>query len=110
MIGGIGVGIAYGVPVAVAARWFPDRRGLAVGLTLLGFGFSALITANIAGYLIGTSGVMNTFRIFGIVFIVLIFLLALPLKFPKAGWKPAGWTPPPPKPGEEVTANLTGDR
>ena len=53
VIAGVGVGIAYGVPVAVAARWFPDRRGLAVGLTLLGFGFSALLTANIAGYLIG---------------------------------------------------------
>jgi OFA family oxalate/formate antiporter-like MFS transporter len=102
VIGGIGVGIAYGVPVAVAARWFPDRRGTAVGLTLLGFGFSAFITANLAGYLIGTTGVMNTFRIFGISFIVLIILLALPLRFPPDGWKPAGWTPPVPKPGEEV--------
>lgn len=54
VIGGIGVGIAYGVPVAVAARWFPDRRGTAVGLTLLGFGFSAFLTANIAGYFINT--------------------------------------------------------
>jgi len=106
VIAGTGVGIAYGVPVAVAARWFPDRRGLAVGITLLGFGFSALITANIAGYLIGASGVMNTFRVFGIVFIVLIFVLALPLKFPKAGWKPTGWTPPPPKPGQAVTCEF----
>jgi MFS family permease len=102
MVGGIGVGIAYGVPVAVAARWFPDRRGTAVGLTLLGFGFSAFLTANIAGYLIDATGVMNTFRIFGIAFIVLILLLALPLRFPAAGWRPAGWTPPVPKPGEEV--------
>lgn len=107
VIAGTGVGIAYGVPVAVAARWFPDRRGLAVGITLLGFGFSALITANIAGYLIGASGVMNTFRIFGIVFIVLIFVLALPLKFPKTGWKPAGWTPPSPMPGQTVTCEFT---
>src|SRR5512137_1148136 len=82
VIGGIGVGIAYGVPVAVSARWFPDRRGLAVGLTLLGFGFSAFFTANIAGYLIGVTGVMNTFRMFGIAFIILIVVLALPLKFP----------------------------
>jgi len=102
VIGGIGVGIAYGVPVAVAARWFPDRRGTAVGLTLLGFGFSAFITANLAGYLIGMTGVMNTFRIFGIVFIILILLLSVPLRFPPDGWKPAGWTPPVPREGEEV--------
>ncbi len=102
VIAGIGVGIAYGVPVAIAARWFPDRRGLAVGLTVLGFGFSALLTANIAGFLIGATGVMNTFRVFGIAFIILIVILALPLKFPVAGWKPAGWKPPAPKPGEEI--------
>jgi len=101
VIGGIGVGIAYGVPVAVSARWFPDRRGLAVGLTVLGFGFSAFFTANIAGYFIGAYGVMNTFRIFGVVFIVLTILLALPLKFPTSGWVPGGWTPPALKPGEE---------
>src|SRR5512136_281332 len=100
IIGGIGVGIAYGVPVAVAARWFPDRRGLAVGLTLLGFGFSAFFTANVAGWLIGSQGVMQTFRIFGTAFLVLITLLALPLAFPPKDWRPAGWTPPAPRPGE----------
>ncbi|HUU74479.1 MAG TPA: OFA family MFS transporter [Methanoregulaceae archaeon] len=102
VIGGIGVGIAYGVPVAVAARWFPDRRGTAVGMTLVGFGFSAFLTANIAGYLISGMGVMTTFRIFGLAFIVLIVLLALPLRFPPPGWAPAGWTAPVPRPGEEV--------
>ncbi len=107
IIGGVGVGIAYGVPVAVAARWFPDRRGLAVGLTVLGFGFSAFFTANIAGYLIGAYGVMTTFRIFGVVFVVLTILLALPLKFPKTGWVPAGWTPPAPKEGEQKSCELT---
>lgn len=106
VIGGIGVGIAYGVPVAVAARWFPDRRGLAVGLTLLGFGFSAFFTANIAGYLIGSYGVMTTFRIFGIAFVILTILLALPLKFPLAGWKPAGWTPPVPVAGQVATCEF----
>ncbi|MHB8163951.1 MAG: L-lactate MFS transporter [Methanoregula sp.] len=106
IIGGVGVGIAYGVPVAVSARWFPDRRGLAVGLTVLGFGFSALITANLAGYFIGSYGVMSTFRIFGIAMIILTVLLALPLKFPKAGWKPAGWTPPAPVAGQHVTCEF----
>ncbi|RXE57423.1 MFS transporter [Methanoculleus taiwanensis] len=99
VVGGLGVGIAYGAPVAVAARWFPDRRGLAVGMTLLGFGFSAFLTANIAGALIEAYGVMTTFRIFGAAFIVLLLLLALPLRFPRPGWKPAGWTPPAPAPG-----------
>jgi OFA family oxalate/formate antiporter-like MFS transporter len=106
VIAGVGVGIAYGVPVAIAARWFPDRRGLAVGLTLLGFGFSAVLTANIAGFLIGATGVMNTFRMFGIAFIILIVVLALPLKFPATGWKPAGWTPPAPAPGQTVTCEF----
>ncbi len=106
VIGGVGVGIAYGVPVAVAARWFPDRRGLAVGLTLLGFGFSAFFTANIAGYLIGSYGVMTTFRIFGIAFVILTVLLALPLKFPRAGWKPAGWTPPSPVAGKAAACEF----
>jgi OFA family oxalate/formate antiporter-like MFS transporter len=106
IIGGLGVGIAYGCPVAVSARWFPDKRGLAVGLTVLGFGFSAFITANIATYLIGSVGVMNTFRFFGLAFIVLIVLMALPLTFPPAGYKPAGWSPPAPKAGAHVTADF----
>lgn len=93
VIGGVGVGIAYGAPVAVAARWFPDKRGLAVGLTLLGFGFSAFVTANIAGSLIASMGVMGTFRIFGAAFIILTILFAIPQRFPPAGWRPSGWNP-----------------
>ena len=109
VIAGAGVGIAYGVPVAVASRWFPDKRGLAVGLTLLGFGFSALITANIAGYLITAAGVMNTFRVFGMAFIIITILLALPLKFPRTGWTPAGWSPKPPEPGQDALCELMRD-
>ncbi|MDD1669117.1 MAG: OFA family MFS transporter [Methanomicrobiales archaeon] len=95
VIGGTGVGITYGVPVTLAARWFPDRRGTALGLTLLGFGISALLTGSIAGFLLGMYGVIPTFRIFGVAFIVLIPLLALPLSLPPAGWRPAGWDPAP---------------
>ncbi|MDD5024595.1 MAG: OFA family MFS transporter [Methanoregula sp.] len=107
VVGGIGVGIAYSVLVAVSARWFPDRRGLAVGLTVLGVGFSAFFTANIAGWLIGAYGVMNTFTIFGVVIIVLTILLALPLKFPPPGWVPEGWTHPALIPGEEKPCEYT---
>jgi len=93
VVGGIGGGVAYSVLVAVAACWFPDHRGLAVGITILGIGFSAFFTANIAGYLIEAFGVMNTFRIFGVMTIFLVFLLAQPLKFPDTGWIPRGWNP-----------------
>ena len=103
IIGGIGIGIAYGATVAVAARWFPDRRGLAVGLTVFGVGFSAFITANLAGYFIAAYGVMATFRIFGIGIILLTVPLALPLSFPPKGWKPAGWNPPVPGEGAHAT-------
>ena len=106
IVGGIGVGIAYGVPVAMSGRWFPDKRGLAVGLTVLGFGFSAFFTANIANVLIASSGVMQTFRIFGIAFIIIMVVLATPLIFPPTGWKPAGWTPPAPKPGAGASCEL----
>jgi len=102
VIGGIGIGIAYGATVAVAARWFPDRRGFAVGMTVAGVGFSAFITANLAGYFIAAYGVMNTFRIFGIGIIIITVPLALPLIFPPEGWKPAGWNPPVPGEGGQV--------
>ena len=99
VIGGLGVGIAYGAPVAVAARWFPDRRGLAVGLTLLGFGVSAFVTANAAGALIAAYSVMTTFAIFGVVLAAVLVIAALPLRFPPAGWHPAGWSAPAPGTG-----------
>src|SRR5512135_3494913 len=60
-IAGAGVGIVYGIPIAVVARWFPDLKGLAVGITVLGFGVSALVTAPIAHLLIETYGILKTF-------------------------------------------------
>jgi OFA family oxalate/formate antiporter-like MFS transporter len=94
VIAGAGVGLTYGVPVAMGARWFPDRKGLAVGLILAGFGGSALLTGNIANsWLIPSHGLSGTFLIFGISFAVLLVALSLPMRFPEKGWKPAGWSP-----------------
>lgn len=89
VIAGAGVGIAYGVPLAVAARWFPDKKGLAVGLTVIGFGLSPLVTAPIAKSLIETYQVPQTFLILGIAFIILTLLISTTLSFPPTGWKPA---------------------
>lgn len=83
VIGGIGVGIAYGAPMAVAAKWFPDKEGLAVGLTLGGFGLSPFITAPAASWLIRQYGAFTTFKILGVLFLIIITLLAIPLKFPE---------------------------
>jgi MFS transporter, OFA family, oxalate/formate antiporter len=93
IIAGAGVGIVYGGPVAVAARWFPDKKGLAVGLSLLGFGMSALVTAPFAKYCISLYGPLSTCGIMGIGFLILIVILSSFMKFPAQGWKPEGWTP-----------------
>ena len=93
VIAGSGVGLVYGCPVAMGAKWFPDRKGLAVGLTLAGFGGSALITGKLASVLIPSVGLSNTFLYFGITFGIILVVLSLPFKFPAAGWVPAGWKP-----------------
>jgi MFS family permease len=95
VVGGAGVGLAYGCPIAVSTRWFPDRRGLAVGLTVLGFGFSALLTGALADFLITSQGgVIPTLRIMGVLFLVLVVALSTLLRFPPRGWLPAGFTAP----------------
>ena len=93
IIAGAGMGIIYGCPVAVAAKWFPDRKGLAVGLTIMGLGLSALITAPIMNALIATAGPLRAFTIMGLAFLAILIALSLPLRYPERGWKPAGWAP-----------------
>jgi len=68
VISGLGVGLAYGLPLAVVASWFPERKGLAVGLTVTGFGLSPVITAPLAQQLITSFGTRPTLRLFGLAF------------------------------------------
>lgn len=82
VISGAGVGIAYGVPMTVISRWFPEKKGLAVGMVLIGFGLSPLITAPLARNLIENYGIMNTFRILGICFGIIISILSFPFRYP----------------------------
>jgi len=93
VIAGSGVGLVYGCPVAMGARWFPDKKGLAVGLILAGFGGSALITGKLASVLIPSIGLPATFMYFGIAFGIILVVLAMPFRFPATGWVPAGWKP-----------------
>ena len=88
---GTGIGIVYGVPMVIVARWFPDRKGLAVGLTIIGFGLSPVVTAPLAKLLIDAYGVQRTMLILGITFSVIILSIATLLKLPPSGWQPQGW-------------------
>ncbi|MCS7127560.1 MAG: OFA family MFS transporter [Thaumarchaeota archaeon] len=85
VVAGVGVGLYYGVPIAVSSRWFPERRGLAVGLTVLGFGLSPLVTAPLAAHSILQLGVTGAFAVLGTAFGVLLAVLSRLLRFPEAG-------------------------
>jgi MFS family permease len=94
VIGGIGVGICYIAPIQVATRWFPDRKGLATGLTVAGFGGSPFISTYLGQKLIDMNGhVSDAFLYLGIAFLVVLLAAFWLMRFPEAGWKPAGWTP-----------------
>ncbi|MCP9886381.1 OFA family MFS transporter [Cyanobium sp. ATX 6A2] len=88
VIVGSGVGLAYGVPLAVAARWFPERQGLAIGLVVVGFGLSPLITAPLAHRLIVSQGLGVTLQLLGVAFLVFMVVVALAMALPPPGWRP----------------------
>ena len=92
LIGGIGLGSGYVTPVSTMVRWFPDRRGLATGLAIMGFGFASLVTSPIAQFLMGKVGVSNTFYILGGLYFCVMFVASRYLEKPPKGWTPQGMT------------------
>src|SRR6202158_5540417 len=88
LIGGIGVGFSYIVPVAVLVKWFPDRRGLITGIAVGGFGAGALATAPVATRLIQSVDVLQTFAYLGIVYLVITMGTGYFMQNPPEGWKP----------------------
>ena len=96
VIGGLGNGFGYATPIPVMAKWFPDKRGLAVGLAVGGYGGGSAIFGPLANLkLIPAYGVHTTFQILGVIFLVMTVIGAFLLKNPPSGYKPAGWTPAP---------------
>jgi len=93
VIGGIGLGLGYIVPVAVLVKWFPDRRGLITGIAVGGFGAGALITAPVAARLIQSVGVLTTFAYLGIGYLIVTVISGAFMQNPPDGWKPEGWAP-----------------
>lgn len=101
IIGGIGLGLGYISPVSTLIKWFPDRRGMATGMAIMGFGGGAMIgsplAADLMKYFSGPTdvGVMQTFIVMALVYFVFMMAGALGYRVPETGWKPEGWTPPP---------------
>jgi OFA family oxalate/formate antiporter-like MFS transporter len=107
LIGGIGLGFAYIVPVAVLVKWFPDRRGLMTGVAVGGFGAGALVTAPIATYLIQTVGVLTTFAYLGSAFLIVAVFGGSFMQNPPEGWQPEGWTPKPKEISQQAAKDFT---
>lgn len=94
LVGGAGIGFAYVVPIAVGMRWFPDKKGMITGLAVAGFGFGAMIWVKLAGtwgHLIDNMGLSSTFMVYGVAFALMVIIGGLWMKFPPAGWSPAGF-------------------
>ena len=100
VIGGIGLGLGYISPVSTLVKWFPDRRGMATGMAIMGFGGGAMIGAPLADLLMNlfhttsSVGVWQTFIAMGAIYFVFMLVGAFGYRVPPAGWRPEGWTPP----------------
>jgi len=99
VIGGIGLGLGYISPVSTLIKWFPDRRGMATGMAIMGFGGGAMIGAPLADRLMRyfatptSVGVWETFLVLAAIYFVFMMGGALGYRIPPTNWRPAGWTP-----------------
>jgi MFS family permease len=100
VIGGIGLGLGYISPVSTLIKWFPDRRGMATGMAIMGFGGGAMIGSPLADRLMsfyatpGSIGVWETFLTMAAAYFLFMMVGAFSYRLPPVGWKPAGWTAP----------------
>ncbi|MGL1902213.1 MAG: OFA family MFS transporter [Fibrobacterales bacterium] len=92
-LGGIGLGLGYITPVSTLVKWFPDRRGLATGMAIMGFGFAAMIFGPLMTYLFSSIGIPSTFWVLAVVYGVVIIASAQYIAPPPKGWTPEGFDP-----------------
>ena len=116
VIGGCGLGLGYVSPVSTLIKWFPDRRGMATGMAIMGFGGGAMIAAPLSDALMrrfaspASVGVWQTFVCLGLIYFTAMMAGALGFRLPAAGWRPAGWTPPADQGGLVTTGHVHADR
>ena len=93
ILGGIGLGLGYITPVSTLIKWFPDRRGMATGFAIMGFGGGAMIGSPLAVWMMARHGVAGTLMILGAIYFVAMTVGAFGFRVAPAGWQPAGWSP-----------------
>jgi MFS family permease len=109
-IGGIGQGLGYITPVSTLIKWFPDRRGMATGFAIMGYGGGAMIGSPLAVWLMahfahdGASGVTSTLAVMGVIYFVAMSLGAFGFRVAPSGWQPSNWAPPAVAAGGMITA------
>ena len=94
VVGGMGCGLGYISPVSTLVKWFPDRRGMATGMAIMGFGGGAFLAGYLNVFLMDRIGIARAVISLGIVYLVIMLIGARILRRPPEGWKPAGWTAP----------------
>jgi len=108
VIGGIGLGLGYISPVSTLVKWFPDRRGMATGMAIMGFGGGAMIGAPLANMLMNyfktptDVGVWQTFLAMGLIYFAFMTIGAFSYRLAPPNWRPDGWSPP-----EKANAYIT---
>lgn len=94
VVGGMGCGLGYIAPVSTLVKWFPDRRGMATGMAIMGFGGGAFLAGYLNVYFMNRLGVSKTIVALGVAYFIIMMIGAAIIRRPPAGWKPQGWTPP----------------
>ncbi len=93
IIGGIGCGLGYISPVSTLVKWFPDRRGMATGMAIMGFGGGAFVAGYLNVFFMNLLGVAPTLMMLGVVYLVVMLFGSRLMASPPRGWRPEGWTP-----------------
>ncbi|SDY21199.1 L-lactate MFS transporter [Hymenobacter psychrophilus] len=117
VVGGIGLGIGYISPVSTLIKWFPDRRGVATGMAIMGFGGGAMIASPLSVALMdhfktsgtGTLGVAATFLTLGVIYLLFMQFGVWTIRVPADDWAPAGYVPNPQHSALITSSNVSAD-
>src|SRR5277367_3125942 len=94
IVAGIGCGLGYIAPVSTLVKWFPDRRGMATGFAIMGFGGGAFFAGLLNPYLMSKFSVARTLMLLGVTYFIIMMIGARIIRRPPSGWRPANYQGP----------------